>query len=162
VPFLTSSRPIYVGTDVVSAHAAICTQLLFTVVFVAFQSYKTNVARALSEPTKRMSLILDGMEQSHCRLPHLGTQAAFKEPLKQHIQGVLIHGLGADCACYPVRHACIDCVMLSTALQVSYSTAHSATFQRAPISQYSAFWMRWSAGKGNAVEMNSLKKYTCK
>lgn len=41
-----------------------------------------------------MSLIWDGMDQSHSRCPHLGTQDSFSHPLKQHIQGVLVHGVG--------------------------------------------------------------------
>ena len=41
-----------------------------------------------------MSCIWDGMDQSHSRCPHLGTQTAFSSPLKQHIQGVLVHGVG--------------------------------------------------------------------
>jgi len=34
------------------------------------------------------------MDQSHSRMPYLGTQNSFNKPLKQHIQGVLVHGVG--------------------------------------------------------------------
>lgn len=41
-----------------------------------------------------MSCIWDGMDQSHSRCPHLGTQNQFRTPLQQHIQGILVHGVG--------------------------------------------------------------------
>ena len=41
-----------------------------------------------------MSLIIDGMDQAHSRIPHLGNNKEFSEPLSQHIQGVLVHGIG--------------------------------------------------------------------
>lgn len=41
-----------------------------------------------------MSVILDGMDQSYCQCPHLGGCNTFSDPLKQHIQGVLEHGIG--------------------------------------------------------------------
>ena len=49
---------------------------------------------ALKNPTTVMSCIWDGMDQSHSRCPHLGTQTEFSHPLKQHIQGILVHGVG--------------------------------------------------------------------
>lgn len=41
-----------------------------------------------------MSLIIDGMDQSHCRVPYLGTQGTFSDPLKQCLTGVKEHGHG--------------------------------------------------------------------
>ena len=40
---------------------------------------------------------MDGMDQNHSHLPHLGGLKEFSEPLKQHIQGVKVHGVGKDC-----------------------------------------------------------------
>ncbi len=34
------------------------------------------------------------MDQGHSRIPYLGTQCQFANPLRHHIQGVLIHGFG--------------------------------------------------------------------
>jgi hypothetical protein len=60
--------------------------------------YKKRVARALSRenilfPTV-MSMIVDGMEQSHCQCPYLGSQTSFSDPLKQCLTGVKEHGVG--------------------------------------------------------------------
>jgi hypothetical protein len=41
-----------------------------------------------------MSIIIDGMDQSHCKVPYLGTQATFSNPLSQSITGVKVHGHG--------------------------------------------------------------------
>ena len=41
-----------------------------------------------------MSIVIDGMDQSHCRVPYLGTQGTFSAPLKQCITGVKQHGHG--------------------------------------------------------------------
>jgi hypothetical protein len=41
-----------------------------------------------------MSIIIDGMDQSNCELPYLGTQSTFKNKLKQCITGVKEHGKG--------------------------------------------------------------------
>lgn len=41
-----------------------------------------------------MSIIIDGMDQSHCKVPYLGTQNSFSSPLKQCITGVKEHGYG--------------------------------------------------------------------
>ena len=59
------------------------------------RKYKQKVQYALKNPKKVMSCIWDGMDQSHSRCPHLGTQTAFSKPLKQHIQGILVHGVGS-------------------------------------------------------------------
>jgi len=44
-------------------------------------------------PTK-MSMIIDGMDQSHCKCPHKGTQSTFSKPLTQHITAIKEHGVG--------------------------------------------------------------------
>lgn len=46
-----------------------------------------------SKPTV-MSMIIDGMDQSHCRIPYLGTQHSFSNTLKQCITGIKEHGVG--------------------------------------------------------------------
>lgn len=41
-----------------------------------------------------MSIIIDGMDQQHCLVPNKGSQSSFKDPLKQMITGVKVHGVG--------------------------------------------------------------------
>jgi len=43
---------------------------------------------------KILSLIIDGMDQKHSRVPHLGSQGSFQKALHQGITGVLVHGVG--------------------------------------------------------------------
>jgi hypothetical protein len=43
---------------------------------------------------KIMSIIIDGMDQSHCRVPYRGTQDSFSKPLTQHITAIKEHGHG--------------------------------------------------------------------
>jgi len=62
------------------------------------KAYKERVTKALKNPTKIFSCIMDGMDQSHSQCPYLGSQASFNNPLKQHIQGVLVHGQGSFCS----------------------------------------------------------------
>jgi hypothetical protein len=38
-----------------------------------------------------MSIIMDGMDQSHSRIPYLGSAVALAEALTMHIEGVLDH-----------------------------------------------------------------------
>eukprot|EP01031_Cornospumella_fuschlensis_P025170 gene25170-30398_t len=38
-----------------------------------------------------MSLIIDGMDQQHCKIPHLGTQNSFNSPIHQLIMGAKCH-----------------------------------------------------------------------
>ena len=40
-----------------------------------------------------MSLVIDAMDQSHSRFPHLPLKE-LKDPLHMHVQGVLEHGSG--------------------------------------------------------------------
>jgi len=39
-------------------------------------------------------MIIDGMDQNHCRIPYLGSQSSFSSPLKQAITGIKEHGQG--------------------------------------------------------------------
>jgi hypothetical protein len=57
-------------------------------------SYTKRRLHALRNPTTVFSCIIDGMDQSHSRMPYLGSQNSFTNSLKQHIQGVLVHGVG--------------------------------------------------------------------
>ena len=41
-----------------------------------------------------MSIIIDGMDQSSCTIPHLGSQDTFNETLKQGLTGIKEHGVG--------------------------------------------------------------------
>lgn len=41
-----------------------------------------------------MSIIIDGMDQNHCKCPYFGTQSTFPHPLKQHFTGIKEHGVG--------------------------------------------------------------------
>jgi hypothetical protein len=41
-----------------------------------------------------MSIIIDGMDQNHSRIPYLGNQAKFSQTLDQGITGVKEHGVG--------------------------------------------------------------------
>jgi hypothetical protein len=41
-----------------------------------------------------MSMIIDGMDQNHCRVPYLGSQNQFGSPLSQGITGIKEHGVG--------------------------------------------------------------------
>jgi len=43
-----------------------------------------------------LSLIIDGMDQNHSRIPYFGNQCAFASPLPQGITGVLVHGVGVS------------------------------------------------------------------
>lgn len=56
------------------------------------RSYKDRVRYAEENPDTVFSCIIDIMDQSHSRIPYLGTQNALANSLKQMIQGVLTHG----------------------------------------------------------------------
>ena len=45
-------------------------------------------------PKTVMSIIIDGMDQGHCRVPYLCSADSFGEPLHQSIIGVKEHGQG--------------------------------------------------------------------
>ena len=60
--------------------------------------YYENRERARDEPTKYMSLIVDGMDQNKTNLPHfvrLSKSAAGLWVLRTHITGFIQHGVGA-------------------------------------------------------------------
>jgi len=63
-------------------------------VMIEREQYKRRVMHALENPTKVLSMIIDGMDQNHSKCPFLGTQTQNAHALKQHIQGVLVHGTG--------------------------------------------------------------------
>lgn len=65
-----------------------------------------------------MSCIWDGMDQKHSRCPHLGTQTQFSKPLKQHIQGILVHGVGKCLVEYIMR--LVKCVNISIIIRPNY------------------------------------------
>lgn len=44
---------------------------------------------AIRDPNAHISLISDGMAQTHCLLPYLGNQDSFSTPLSQHFQGMV-------------------------------------------------------------------------
>jgi hypothetical protein len=56
--------------------------------------YKMRVSRAVSCPKKRMSIIIDIMDQNHCKCPYMGTQQSFDNTMQQIIVGVKMHGVG--------------------------------------------------------------------
>ena len=56
--------------------------------------YSKRRTLAMQFPKLYLSLISDGMAQSHCQLPHLGNMTTFNVHLKQHIQGLISHGRG--------------------------------------------------------------------
>lgn len=55
--------------------------------------YHRRKLLALQNKEKYLSMIMDGMDQSHSKFPHL-PKKDFKAPLKMHVQGVLEHGYG--------------------------------------------------------------------
>ena len=57
--------------------------------------YRRRVQEATQhKPNSVMSTIIDGASQNHCKIPHLGPNVEFSNPLEQHIEGALTHGLG--------------------------------------------------------------------
>lgn len=53
-------------------------------------TYSIRRQEAKQFPKQFLSLIADGMAQSHCVLPHLGNITVFPKPLPQHLQGTII------------------------------------------------------------------------
>jgi hypothetical protein len=54
--------------------------------------YYANQALSMQFPGDFMSLIFDGMDQNHCRIPWCGNKYQFGAYLPHHIQGCLQHG----------------------------------------------------------------------
>ena len=53
--------------------------------------YYQRRREALEFPTSVMSIISDGMDQNHCKLPCTGNRKG-SEQLTQHLQGSIVHG----------------------------------------------------------------------
>ena len=56
--------------------------------------YMKRIYRAVSQDRNMQtiqSFVIDGMDQSHCRVPYNGTQKEFSKPLTQHFTGVKEH-----------------------------------------------------------------------
>ena len=74
--------------------------LLLVVHLLLLLRYKERVLDCLRKNARNplkptvLSMIIDGMDQEHGRVPYLGTQNAFSSPLKQSITGVKEHGVG--------------------------------------------------------------------
>jgi hypothetical protein len=54
--------------------------------------YYENIRRAVDQPDKYMSIIIDGMNQNHSQIPYLANIKEFPTPLKVHLIGVIEHG----------------------------------------------------------------------
>jgi hypothetical protein len=62
-------------------------------------AYQERILEAmLQDPNdqKLLSIVIDGMDQSHCRCPYEGTQHSFSAPLIQHFTGVKEHCPGGS------------------------------------------------------------------
>jgi hypothetical protein len=62
-------------------------------ILLKFRYYR-RIFYALNNKKKVMSIIIDGMDQNHCRIPYYGNQHKFSSPLDQGITGVKEHGFG--------------------------------------------------------------------
>ena len=56
------------------------------------RAYYDRRMEAMNNKTLFLSTIADGMQQNHCFLPWFGNQKAPAKHVKQHLQGVLMHG----------------------------------------------------------------------
>lgn len=57
-------------------------------------AYKQRILDAMMHKDTKMSIIIDGMDQSHCMVPYYGQTHTFADPIVQHITGVKEHGHG--------------------------------------------------------------------
>jgi len=55
-------------------------------------AYYNRRLHSIRDPENVWSIIIDGMQQDHCYLPHTAGTKMFKNRLNQHILGVLVHG----------------------------------------------------------------------
>ena len=62
-------------------------------ILLKFRYYR-RIFYALNNKKKVMSIIIDGMDQNHCRIPYYGNQHKFSSPLDQGITGIKEHGFG--------------------------------------------------------------------
>jgi hypothetical protein len=62
------------------------------------QEYKRRASRAMTRENQLnptvLSMIIDGMDQNHCKVPYMGSQQVFDDPAKQSLTGVKEHGGG--------------------------------------------------------------------
>jgi hypothetical protein len=58
-------------------------------------TYKARARFAVANSDRVCSLIIDGMDQQHCLLPHMANQTSLSEALHQHLTGVIMHGFEA-------------------------------------------------------------------
>lgn len=60
--------------------------------------YKNRIFNALKPENRKriLSLIIDGMDQSHSKCPYFGNQGQCSRPLGQGVTGALIHGVGIN------------------------------------------------------------------
>jgi hypothetical protein len=54
---------------------------------------RVNRALRIENKDSILSVIIDGMDQNHCRIPYL-QQTTFSKPITQHLTGALVHGHG--------------------------------------------------------------------
>lgn len=69
----------------------------YFVTFVSLTRYRERIKDALESNKIRpsvLSMIVDGMDQNHCHVPHTGSQNSFSKPLKSMLVGVYEHGFG--------------------------------------------------------------------
>lgn len=54
--------------------------------------YKERISQAINFPAKFLSIITDGMQQFHTELPYFGGKYGHPRKVKQHLQGLTVHG----------------------------------------------------------------------
>lgn len=58
-------------------------------------SYKKRRDEAMENNKEIASIIIDGMDQNHCRIPNLANQLSFPDGITQHLTGILEHVTGS-------------------------------------------------------------------
>jgi hypothetical protein len=56
------------------------------------REYKKRIEESILSEDDTLSLIIDGMDQNHCKLPQQAQKNQFPDQLTQHITGCLVHG----------------------------------------------------------------------
>jgi hypothetical protein len=56
--------------------------------------YRRRILHALNNPDSVMSMIVDAASGQHSAIPHYGSDQTFHGGLQQHVNGVLVHGVG--------------------------------------------------------------------
>lgn len=54
--------------------------------------YKERINQGINDPDKFLSIITDGMQQFHTELPYFGNKIGHPSKVKQHLQGLTVHG----------------------------------------------------------------------